>query len=242
MAVVRINKTRDYTVMSNHHFKEKEMSLKAKGLLSLMLSLPDEWDYSVMGLVSLSKDGKDSVMNALNELEEFGYLVRTKITDEKGRFCGYDYDIFEEPNTENPYAENPNAEEPNAEEPPQLNTNQSTTNQSSTKESNTNKKERKEEPLGYDGIVSQFDFTEEVKATIFEFVKMRKLMKKPMTNFAFKKILNKLLKISTEPKKQIMVLEKSILNNWQDIYELKEEKTEPKEEPKPVRRTRFDIV
>lgn len=142
MAVIRINKTSDYTVMSNTHFREKDMTLKAKGLLSLMLSLPESWDYSIGGLVLLSKDGKDSVMNALNELEEFGYLKRTKVTDEKGRFAGYDYDIFETPQTEKPYAENPNTDnpntgKPNAENPPQLNTNILSTNLVSTNKSNT---------------------------------------------------------------------------------------------------------
>lgn len=133
MAVIRVNKTADYTVMSNAHFKEKELSLKAKGLLSLMLSLPDNWDYSIAGLVTLSADGKDRVMSALNELEALGYLKRTKLTDEKGRFAGYDYDIYENPQTENPYAENPNTDKPNTENPPQLNT-----NTSNTKETNTN--------------------------------------------------------------------------------------------------------
>lgn len=71
MTVIRVHKTANYTVMSNHHFKEKSMSLKAKGLLSLMLSLPDDWNYSISGLVKLSKDGKDGVMSALSELEEF---------------------------------------------------------------------------------------------------------------------------------------------------------------------------
>ena len=92
MAVIRINKTSDYTIMSNNHFKEREMSLKAKGLLSLMLSLPDNWDYSIAGLVTLSKDGRDSVISALTELEELSYLKRTQDLDEKGRFndwcCG----------------------------------------------------------------------------------------------------------------------------------------------------------
>ena len=133
MAVIRINKTADYTVMSNTHFKEKEMSLKAKGLLSLMLSLPDNWDYSISGLVALSKDGKDSVMNTLNELEQFGYLLRTKKTDEKGRFVGYDYDIFE-----NPQTVQPNAEKPNTANPQQLNTNKSNTKKSNTNEINNN--------------------------------------------------------------------------------------------------------
>lgn len=139
MAVIRINKTRDYTVMSNAHFKVKEMTLKAKGLLSLMLSLPDEWDYSVAGLCALSKDGKDSVMNALAELEEFGYLTRTRLTDDKGRFAGYDYDIYENPQTENPYSGNPHTEKPNTENPQQLNTNKSSIKELNTKELNIKK-------------------------------------------------------------------------------------------------------
>lgn len=148
MAVMRINKTGDYTVMSNAHFKEKGMTLKAKGLLSLMLSLPDGWDYSIAGLVTLSKDGKDSVMTALQELEKFRYLKRTKTIDEKGQFSGYDYDIYEKPftvkpvsdipETEKPTAEKPYAEKPNTENPPQLSTNTSSTKKSSTNELSTN--------------------------------------------------------------------------------------------------------
>ena len=133
MAVIRINKTADYTVMSNTHFKEKEMSLKAKGLLSMMLSLPDDWDYSIAGLVTLSKDGKDSVMNALTELEQFGYLKRTRTTNEKGQFAGYDYDIYERPQQVQPKQEQPYAENPNTDNPPQLNTNQSSNKKLNTK-------------------------------------------------------------------------------------------------------------
>lgn len=146
MAVMRVHKTKDYTVMSNYHFKERGMSLKAKGLLSLMISLPDDWDYSIAGLATLSRDGKDSVMGALNELEKFGYLIRTKCIDEKGRFAGYDYDIYEKPNTETPKEETPYAEKPNTENQAQLNTNQSTTNLSIIKKSNTNKSARFSKP------------------------------------------------------------------------------------------------
>lgn len=122
MAVMRVHKTANYTIMSNHHFKEKEMSLKAKGLMSLMLSLPDDWDYSINGLATLSKDGRDSVMGALQELEKFGYLIRTRKTDEKGKFKGYDYDIYEEPQSVNPTTEYPYTEKPNTANPIQLNT------------------------------------------------------------------------------------------------------------------------
>lgn len=108
--VFRINKTENYTVMGNYHLREKDMSLKAKGLMSIMLSLPKDWDYSINGLANLSKDGKDSVMSALNELENFGYLIRTKNINEKGQFDGYNYDIYEKPNTDKPCAENPNTD------------------------------------------------------------------------------------------------------------------------------------
>lgn len=99
MAVIRINKTADYTVMSNTHFKEKEMSLKAKGLLSLMLSLPDSWDYSIAGLVAICKENETAVKSTLNELKKFGYLVVTKKKPNEtksGRF-EYEYNIYEQP-------------------------------------------------------------------------------------------------------------------------------------------------
>lgn len=146
MAVFRVNKTGDYTIMSNSHFKAREMTLKAKGLLSLMLSLPEEWDYSIAGLCTLSKDGKDSVMNALQELETLGYLFRTKLTDDKGRFAGYDYDIYESPQTEKPYAENPNTEKPYAENPPQLNTKESIPKESIPKKSSIGQKRKRFTP------------------------------------------------------------------------------------------------
>ena len=122
MSVIRIQKTNNYTVMSNYHFREKDMSLKAKGLLSLMLSLPEEWDYSVDGLVKLSKDGKDSVISAITELEQFGYLVRSQAKGQDGKFAGYDYDVYEQPYTEKPFTENPSTVKPMTENPQQLNT------------------------------------------------------------------------------------------------------------------------
>lgn len=137
MAVFRVNRNKNYTHMANYHFREKEMSLKAKGLLSLMLSLPEEWDYSANGLAALSKDGKDSVKKTLIELEQFGYLKRTKVTDAKGRFTGYDYDIYEKPLAEKPMTEKPWTEKPSTENPPQLNTKESSTKESNTKKSST---------------------------------------------------------------------------------------------------------
>lgn len=134
--VFRVQKTRDYTVMSNAHLKDKGLSLKAKGLLSVMLSLPDEWDYSIDGLVSISKENKTAIQAALKELEQSKYLVRTRIQDEHGRF-EYTYDIFEQPQLENPFTVNPSTEEPQTENQPQL-----ITKELNTKELNTKDKDK----------------------------------------------------------------------------------------------------
>ena len=85
MAVFRIEKTRDYTVMSNHHLRDKSLSLKAKGLLSLMLSLPEEWDYTTKGLARICKDGVDSISAGVRELEEHGYVIRQRVRNANGQ-------------------------------------------------------------------------------------------------------------------------------------------------------------
>lgn len=132
MAVFRIEKTKNYTVMANYHLKQKDMSLKAKGLLSLMLSLPDDWDYSISGLVSLCKESETAVKNILAELKDFGYLKIDKLQNEKGQF-EYIYNIFENPNNIKPEDKKPEVEKPALVQPAVeniglLNTNQLNTN------------------------------------------------------------------------------------------------------------------
>ena len=97
MAVFRVERIKDYTVMSNHHLRNKNLSLKAKGLLSQMLSLPDDWDYSLKGLTVGCKDGLDSVRTAVLELEEHGYVRRQKVRNAKGQIIDYDYQVYESP-------------------------------------------------------------------------------------------------------------------------------------------------
>ena len=118
MSVFRVAKNRNYTIMSNHHLKDKNLSFKAKGLLSYMLSLPDDWDYSLVGLCKASKDNKTAIQSTLKELKEYNYLEITRERTEKGQF-EWVYNIFEKPK---PYTDFPYMENPSTENQPQLNT------------------------------------------------------------------------------------------------------------------------
>lgn len=125
MAVFRIEKTRDYTVMSNHHLRNAGLSLKSKGLLSMMLSLPEDWNYTTRGLAKICKEGTDSIGSALEELERSGYIVRNRLRDSKGKIVDVEYVIYEtphppdtgqpcedEPDTACPDTENPDMDNP----------------------------------------------------------------------------------------------------------------------------------
>lgn len=147
MAVFRIEKTRDYTVMANHHLRNTKLSLKAKGLLSLMLSLPEDWDYTTKGLAKICKDGVDSIYSTVNELEEHGYVIRERIRNAKGQLTDIQYNILEQPKPpqpgqekpkqENPVFGNPVLGSPEQEEPEQGNTAQLNTKKSSNQGLNT---------------------------------------------------------------------------------------------------------
>ena len=102
MAVFRAEKNSDFTIMSNYHFKDKRLSMKAKGLLSMMLSFPDDWQYSLNGLVAASKEGLTAIRAMVQELEENGYLVRRRLRNEHGRMASVAYDIYEVPQSKNP--------------------------------------------------------------------------------------------------------------------------------------------
>ena len=120
MAVYRVEKTNDYTVMANHHLRDERLSLKAKGLLSMLLSLPDDWEISIRGLASIVTDGVGAVQTGINELIEAGYIVRRRQHAERGAFAGFEYIIHEVPPcTENPYTANPYTGKPYTENPAQ---------------------------------------------------------------------------------------------------------------------------
>lgn len=122
MTIVKRKKNKSYTVLSNYHLKDNQLSLKAKGLLSIMLGLPDDWDYSASGLETLSNDGETSTRTALQELENNGYLTRERIKDDKGKIIDWEYTVYESPKKSKPVDGNPVGEIPQLENQGQYNT------------------------------------------------------------------------------------------------------------------------
>ena len=145
MAVFRVERNKGYTVMSNHHLRNKDLTLKAKGMLSQMLSLPEDWDYTLAGLSHINREKIDAIREAVRELERAGYIMRSRERDEKGRLRGADYVIYEQPQPpisdlptlENPTLDNPTQGKPTQENPTQLNKELSMTEKSNTDLSST---------------------------------------------------------------------------------------------------------
>ena len=177
MAVFRVERNTGYTVMSNHHLRNKALTLKAKGLLSQMLSLPEDWDYTLAGLSYINREKIDAIREAVKELEKAGYIIRSRERDEKGRLRGADYIIYEQPQPpagqtdenapppvldyptlENPTLDNPTQEKPMLENPTQLNKDISSKEKIITDVSNNNQSIYPAEPEdappfgGIDGI------------------------------------------------------------------------------------------
>ena len=251
MPVVRVNKTKDYTVMSNYHLRETNMSLKAKGLLSLMLSLPDNWDYSVAGLVAICKENETSIKSALKELDNFGYLRVTKLLpnkDDNRTTISYIYDIFEKPlenqgvdyqgvgflGVDNLGLENQGQLNTN-----KLNTNKLNTNNTYRKENekinvesfkdNQNKEAEKlplynqsQEDSVKDKIKS-LDESEKIKKLIWQVViTNRHYMHRPITNEVLRILLDNLQKYSNGNEQlKIEILETATSAGYTTIYPLK---------------------
>lgn len=232
MSVIRIHKTKNFTVMSNYHFKEKEMSLKAKGLLSLMLSLPDDWNYSIAGLVKLSKDGKDSVMTALAELEKFGYLTRSQLVNEKGQFSGVEYHIYEQPQQEKPIAEKPNTDIENTEKPIAENQRQLNTNSiNNLKNKNINISSTKETAITeselYDILITIED--SELAELYREYVEWRNETEAPITKRGLKMLIARCERLSEyKTDVQKAMLETALIQGWKNVFKPKPEELEGK--------------
>lgn len=249
--VIRVEKTKNYTTMSNYHFKDKDMSLKAKGLLSLILSLPEEWDYTLKGLSMLCKDGVDSVRTALKELMEFGYVETARVRDEKGRLRGTEYVVYEKPvshspeskesiveeqgmeesvfeesvcdesTLEKPILDFPILEKPTLENPAQLNTNNILNTNISNQDAADIKPVKK-----LDSRRAYYPESEQLDKAFKAFIYMRKRINKPMTNTAIGLTKDSLAELAEEGgklniEKAIGILNQSIMNSWQGLYERK---------------------
>ena len=148
MSVFRVEKNKGYTVMSNHHLRNHTLSLKAKGLLSQMLSLPDDWDYTLQGLAQINKESIDAIREAVRELERAGYIKRSRERDERGCLRGTVYTIYEQPHTEPtpeepaqalPASENPTLEKPMLDKPTLENPTQLITKRENKEKRNTDR-------------------------------------------------------------------------------------------------------
>lgn len=183
-----------------------------------MLSLPDDWNYSVAGLVKLSKDGKDSVMSALAELEKFGYLTRVQMINEKGQFAGIEYHIFEEPQVENPIAGNQNSgnqtsEKQNADNPPQLN----------TKKLNTNNNKTIYNINNYIHILDTIP-DDSLRNLYCDFLDNRARMDDPLTVKGFEYLIERVREIAgLDIERQKSLVRTAVINNWKNVYAREEE-------------------
>ena len=224
MSVIRVEKTKNYTVMSNYHFKEKDMSLKAKGLLSLMLSLPDNWDYSIAGLVAICKENETAIKSALKELQQFGYVKIDKIMPDKtesGRI-EYVYNIYEKPRQEDKKqgVENLPIESQHVENHPQLNTNKLNTNKLNTKDNiyKKNYKKKSKIDIKIESIEKkclEYDLTDEVIELLSRFFRNLLENHKMVTDDKVNAILTRLTKVST--KTQLNAIQLSLDNGYMNI-------------------------
>ena len=184
MSVFKIEKSQNYTVMSNYHLRDKKLSYKAKGLLSFMLSLPEDWDYSLNGLCAISKEGRDGIRSILKELQEQHYLEIEKVRGDKGYF-EYNYLIYEMPHIIelekecNPATDIPYMDEPDVEETTQINTNKTNTNKQIDKDDKTK--------------ISSFFVSEEHNILTLELIERGYINEDDIQIFYYDKLFNQLL-------------------------------------------------
>ena len=214
MAVIRIQKTENYTVMSNHHLRNKNLSLKAKGLMSLMLSLPPNWDYSVGGLVAICKESHTSIRSALKELEENHYLIRERKNSEKGYFV-YEYTLYEMPeaHTGNQHAVKEDADVMHTENGTQINKDVLNTDKLNTYELN------KEKEKEINDVLVSAVHDEELFELYKDYIEMRKEMNAPLNAKGLQMLIKRCERLSKNNiRVQRLLLENSILNGWKNVF------------------------
>ena len=233
MAIVRVVKNKDYTVMSNAHLHDKRLSLKAVGLLSIVLSLPDDWHYTVKGLVGSVKDGERAVNGALSELKKCGYLQVNKLYPNSERSkIEYQYVFYEKPqgiqnvpleqdlqnvDLQNVGLQNVDLQNVGA----YINTNKQSTNKQNTKELNTNEyKEKNNKKETVNSVIAEYTENKDLQDALHDFVDMRTKTRKPLTVRAMKLSLNELDKLALDDVTKAAIVNQSIMHNWLTFYKL----------------------
>ena len=210
MKLIRVKKDNNFTTINNEFIFNKNLSLKAKGLLCHILALPNDWTLYVEEVGKWHKDGKDAIYSAFQELTANGYMKREQIR-QNGKFKGYDYIVFEKPNMEKPETEKPDGIKPNTENPQLLNTN----NTKDLIKLNTNNSKT-------EGIKYPFELNVEAWESWKEFRK--KEYRKSYKDLGEKAAIKKLLKLTQSKEEQALILEQSMENGWIGIFALKSEK------------------
>lgn len=211
--VIRVEKNQNYTVMSNLFLRNKELSLKAKGLLAVCLSLPPNWEYSMKGLVAISKESITAIRNSMRELEEHGYMKVNKLKNDKGHFY-YEYVIYEEPEHKKPstgelHVDNLEVEKVDTGKVGAENVNQLSTNELITEE----------EVLNELNLYILEEVPPQLQNLILDYLEVRKEIKAPLSVKGLKMLLSRLDKLSnSNVQMQKLMLENSIINKWRNVF------------------------
>ena len=224
MPVIRTIKNDNYTTMCNTHLRDKNLSLKAKGLLSMMLSLPDKWHYSVKGLEGICKESKNTINSVLNELEDNNYLVRRRRYC-NGKISEWEYIIFE--NNENHDEELLHLKNEDIEnEDIEIQDIENRDVYKITKELNTNRlntneyKEKNIKKESVQSVISSYTKNKDLQDALHDFVDMRTKARKPLTVRAMKLSLNELDKLAVDDVTKIAIVNQSIVHSWLTFYKL----------------------
>lgn len=224
MAVIKTIKNENYTTMCNTHLRDKNLSLKAKGLLSMMLSLPDKWHYSVKGLEGICKESKNTINSVLNELEDNNYLVRRRRYC-NGKISEWEYIIFE--NNENHdeellHLKNEDIENEDIEIQDIENRDvYKITKELNTKELNTNEyKEKNIKKESVNSVIAEYTENKDLQDALHGFVEMRTKARKPLTVRAMKLSLNVLDNLAVDDVTKIAIVNQSIVHSWLTFYKL----------------------
>ncbi len=218
----RVGSSGNFTVISNICLRDKSLSLKAKGLHTLMMSLPDDWEYSVSGLVAICKENETAVTSALKELSDAGYIKRTRV--HKNGSLRWIYNIYEAPRSRNANTENQHLEnQPVGNQPPE---NQGLENQGQINKDILNKDKQNKDIINKDeqniGCILAEIHNEKLEGALREFLEMRREMKRPLGPSALKMLIKNLYEMADDPEIRAKIVEQSVRNNWRDVYALKD--------------------